>query len=112
MKESDHYDGYDYIATHVDDLIIAAKEPLKYMNHIELHFQVRDITDSPSFYLGNDVIMNGTRLHISTKSYVKEILCKYQEKYGSLAKENLPIWPVERLELDVTPTLDIEQHKE
>ena len=112
MKKSDHYDGYDYIATHVDNLIIEAKEPLRYMNHIKQHFQVRDITDTPSFYLGNDVIMNGTRLHISTKSYVKEILHKYQEKYDSLAKENLPIRPVERPELDETPTLDIEQHKE
>eukprot|EP00957_Ditylum_brightwellii_P070166 5330408-Ditylum_brightwellii.AAC.1 len=70
LKKSDHYDGYDYIATHVDDLIIAAKEPQRYMNHIEQHFQVRDITDSLSFYLGNDVIMNGTKLYISTKSYV------------------------------------------
>eukprot|EP00957_Ditylum_brightwellii_P120265 9175789-Ditylum_brightwellii.AAC.1 len=56
--------------------------------------------------------MSGTRLHISTKNYVKEILRKYQEKYGSIAKKNLPIWPVERPELDETPTLDIEQHKE
>ena len=47
LRKSDKYDGYDYIATHVDEIIIAAKNPSKYKNKIEQNFQVRDITDSP-----------------------------------------------------------------
>ena len=30
--KSDEYDGYDYIATHVNDIIIAENNPSKYMN--------------------------------------------------------------------------------
>eukprot|EP00957_Ditylum_brightwellii_P119855 9145374-Ditylum_brightwellii.AAC.1 len=94
LKRSEHHDGYDYIATHVDDLIIAAKEPQCYMTHIKQYFQ------------------RGNKLDISTKSYVKEILRKYQVKHGSIPKENLPIQPTERSELDKTPMLDTKQRKD
>ena len=47
IRKSDKYEVYDYIATHVYDVIIAAKNPSKYMHEIEMHFKVRDITDSP-----------------------------------------------------------------
>eukprot|EP00957_Ditylum_brightwellii_P172555 13136460-Ditylum_brightwellii.AAC.1 len=47
IHKSEEYNVYDYIATNVDDLIIVSKNPLKYMNYIEQHFQVRDVTDSP-----------------------------------------------------------------
>eukprot|EP00957_Ditylum_brightwellii_P067787 5145126-Ditylum_brightwellii.AAC.1 len=47
LRKSDEHKGYDYIATHVDDIIIVAKNPSKYMTHTEQHFQVRDVTDSP-----------------------------------------------------------------
>eukprot|EP00957_Ditylum_brightwellii_P152967 11643490-Ditylum_brightwellii.AAC.1 len=55
IKKSKHYEGYDYIATHVDVIIIVAKNPIKYMSYIEQHFQVRDVTDSPQYYLGNNI---------------------------------------------------------
>ena len=32
LSKSDKYDGYDYIATHIDYIIIASKNPSKYMN--------------------------------------------------------------------------------
>ena len=44
IHRSDYYEGYDYIETHVDDIIIADKNPSKYMHAIEMHFKVRDIT--------------------------------------------------------------------
>eukprot|EP00957_Ditylum_brightwellii_P069951 5312174-Ditylum_brightwellii.AAC.1 len=47
LRKSDEHKGYDCIATHVDDIIIVAKNPSKYMPHIEQHFQVQDVTDSP-----------------------------------------------------------------
>eukprot|EP00957_Ditylum_brightwellii_P049023 3719590-Ditylum_brightwellii.AAC.1 len=81
------------------------------MNHIEQHFQVRDVTDSPKSYLGNDMILNGKKIHISTKTYVKEALQKYQENHSVILKENPPIKPTERLELDKIPLLGVEQHK-
>jgi len=52
-RKSDDYEGYDYIATHVDDIIIAAKRPAECMSQIEQHFHVQNKEDSPSTYLGN-----------------------------------------------------------
>eukprot|EP00957_Ditylum_brightwellii_P066260 5029095-Ditylum_brightwellii.AAC.1 len=67
IKKSEHYEGYDYIAPHMDDIIIVAKNPLKYMSHIKQHFQVRDVTDSPEYYLGNNIAKRNGKMVISTK---------------------------------------------
>jgi restriction endonuclease Mrr len=40
IRKSDDYHGYDYIATHVDNIIIAAKRPQEYMAMIEQEFMV------------------------------------------------------------------------
>jgi len=39
-QKSDDYDRYVYLATHVDDIIIAAKCPAEYMTQIEQEFNV------------------------------------------------------------------------
>eukprot|EP00957_Ditylum_brightwellii_P160314 12203770-Ditylum_brightwellii.AAC.1 len=67
IKKSEHCEGYDYIATHVDDIIIVAKNPLKYMGHIEQHFQVRDVIDSSEYYLGNNIAKKSGKVVILTK---------------------------------------------
>eukprot|EP00957_Ditylum_brightwellii_P203109 15333253-Ditylum_brightwellii.AAC.1 len=36
--KSDEYEGYDYLATHVDGIIIVTKDPTKYMDEIQQHF--------------------------------------------------------------------------
>ena len=46
-RKSDDYEEYDYIATHIDDIIIAAKKPMDYMNVIEQSFKVRSVNSSP-----------------------------------------------------------------
>ena len=45
--KSENYEGYYYIGTHVDDVIIAAKNKPKYLHDIERNFKVRDINDFP-----------------------------------------------------------------
>ena len=59
-KLSEDKTKYEYIATHVDYLIIATVEPQKYMVQIEQEIKVRNVEDTPSYYLGNDVkgVMN------------------------------------------------------
>ena len=47
LRKSYEYDGYYYIYTHVDDIIITENKPFKYMNEIIQHFKGRDITYSP-----------------------------------------------------------------
>ena len=49
LTRSDEYFWYGYIATHVDYIIIAAKNTPKYMNKIEKYFQVRDIQTHKNF---------------------------------------------------------------
>eukprot|EP00957_Ditylum_brightwellii_P163625 12458221-Ditylum_brightwellii.AAC.1 len=71
LRKSDEYEGYDYIATHVDDIIILVKDLSKYMPHIEQHFQVCDVMDSPSYYLGNDMVQQGKLFYMSTKNNTK-----------------------------------------
>ena len=45
--KSDDHGGYDYLAAHVDDLIVAAKRPGEYIAKIEQEFGLRNIEDSP-----------------------------------------------------------------
>eukprot|EP00957_Ditylum_brightwellii_P185649 14134862-Ditylum_brightwellii.AAC.1 len=47
LEKSEEYKGYNYIATHVDDIIIVAKNPFKYMTNTKQHFQGQDVMDSP-----------------------------------------------------------------
>ena len=90
IKSKDH-DGYDYLATHVDDLILAAKRPGQYMSKIEQEFGLRNIEDSPKFYLGCNVTARPEGIHISCKTYIEEALRVYQEQYGTLKKQNTPV---------------------
>ena len=87
----DKYEGYDYIATHVDDFIITAKNPFKYMHDIEMHFKVRDIKESTKYYLLNELVHVGDHINVSSKNYMNEILHKYQKTHGDLKKEVLPM---------------------
>ena len=70
----------------MDDVIIAAKNPSKSMHTIDMHFKVMEITDSRNYYLGNELVRFGDHIHVSSKNYVNEILCKYQKTHGDLKK--------------------------
>jgi hypothetical protein len=106
IRKSDDYNGYDYIATHVDDIIIAAKRPAEeYMAQIEQEFLVRNKEDSPTYYLGSNIKKVNNYLHISSTKYIKETLRKYQEKYGGVNKENTPLAKMKNPELDDSTVL-------
>jgi hypothetical protein len=100
IRKSDDYEGYDYMATHVDDIIITAKRPAEYMAQIKQEFLVRNKEDSPTYYLGRNIKKVGNYLHISSTKYIKETLKKYQEKYGGVSKENIPLATRANPELD------------
>jgi hypothetical protein len=71
LRKSDDYNGYNYVATHADDIIIAARRPSEYMAKIEQEFLVRNKEDSPTYYLGSNIKKIGNYLHISSTKYVK-----------------------------------------
>jgi hypothetical protein len=105
-RKADDHDGYDYIATHVDDIAIAALRPAEYMSMIKQ--ELRNKEESPSYYLGNDLKLKpGSQLlHVSNKTYIKEILRKYQEEHQTLPKKNIPMSPNAHPELDTSEPLD------
>jgi hypothetical protein len=107
-KKADDHDGYDYIATHVDDIVIASKRPAQYMDMIEHEFLVQNKEDSPSYYPGNDLkLKQGSNLlHISNKTTIKEVLRKYQEEHRTLPKKNIPMSPNAHPEMDTIEPLD------
>ena len=56
------------MATHVDDLIVAAKRPGEYIAKIEQEFGLQNIENSPKFYLGCNVTTILEGIHISCKT--------------------------------------------
>ena len=56
------------------------------MHDIEMHFKVRDITDSSNYYLGNELVRVGNCINVSSNNYVNEIMRNYKETYGDLMK--------------------------
>jgi hypothetical protein len=85
---------------HVDNIIIAAKRLAEYMARIEQEFLVRNKEDSPTYYLGSNIKKVDNYLHIAGMKHIKEMLRKYQEKYGGVKKENTPLAKTENPELD------------
>jgi len=47
--------SYEYIASHVDDVIIVCKDPDQYIEIIKKNFPIRKIEKNPAYYLGNDL---------------------------------------------------------
>jgi hypothetical protein len=78
--KANNHASYDFIATHVNDIAIAALRPAEYINMIEQEFLVCNKEDSPPYYLGNDLKLHqdGHLLHVSNKTYFTKALRKYQ----------------------------------
>jgi hypothetical protein len=83
------------------------------MAQIEQEFKLRDLTDKPSYYLGNDLkqLPNG-RYHISTGTYTKEVIRKYQSDYQTVPKEVSPMELKYHPESDDSPLLQKDDAQE
>jgi len=101
IRLEDDGESYEYIATHVDDVICVGKDPLRHITKLKEQFPIRNISLTPEYYLGNtmEVQKNGT-IKVSLKKYVKEIISKHERKYGSLRKENVTHTPSDHPEID------------
>ena len=109
IKRSDDGKKYEYIATYVDDIIVVAIKPNKYLDKIKDQFPIRNIEANPEYYLGNNIeVRSNKTIKISSTKYITEVLRKHEEKYGTLRKENVPAKPDDHPELDDTPLLDKE----
>ena len=109
IKESEDKDHYEYIATYVDDIIIVSKNPKKYMDNIKEIFPIRNEAIMPSYYLGNNLKMNGNgTMKVSSEKYIQEVLRKYQKDHGQLREEKVPATHNDHPEEDDTPYLNHE----
>ena len=107
LKESDDGITYDYIATHVDDVICVGKSPEKYIDILKEQFPIRNIELTPAYYLGNTLERRDNRtMKVSLKKYINEIITRHEKKNGSLRKENVPHSPSDHPELDDSPHLN------
>ena len=110
-RKLNDYEGYDFIATHFNDILIVAKKTMDYTAQIKQSFKLRDVIDSPEQYFGNKISHCGGKIHVSTKKYISEVLRKYQLEHRSLRKENILLGTKEHPELDKTPLCDEKDHK-
>ena len=98
---------YEYIATHVDDLIIVSKNPMQYINELKKQYPLRNVEQNPEFYLGNNIKRNDNQtIKISLEKYVKEVIRRFEVKHGSIRKENVPYSPNNHPETDDSLLLD------
>jgi len=93
----------------VDDLIIASKNPDRYIEKLKEKYPLRHVEKNPDFYLGNNVSRrdDGT-IKISLEKYIKEVVRRFELKHGTLRKENVPSSPGDHPENDDTALLNEE----
>ena len=61
IKETKDGSGYEYIATHVDDVIVVAKDRKTHIMRMATHFPIKKVEENPSYYLGNNLQHNGPK---------------------------------------------------
>ena len=107
IKASKNGKKYEYLATYVDDIIIVAEDPMKYLETLKNKFPIRNIEEMPEYYLGSNLeIRKNNTIKVSSRKYISEIINKYEKKYGTLKKENVPATPGDHPELDDSPLLN------
>ena len=74
LKKSMMSDGYNYIATYVDDIIVVSDDPSQYVTELEQHFVIRNIDNMPHFYLGCNLKTMLSNIKILMGKYIKDIL--------------------------------------
>ena len=102
---------YEYIATHVDDFMIAARRADRIMEEIKAHYQVKG-DGPPDYYLGNDYKKDSKgRWAVGCKKYLTECLKRVEAMFGKLTKQNSPSVPGDHPELDDTELLNDDEHR-
>ena len=85
---------YGYVCTHVDDFMIASKDPGKIMEEIETVFKVKDNSKGPpNYYLGNGYKRDKQgRWCIGCQNYLKEAFVRVESIMNiNLLKRNRPL---------------------
>jgi Reverse transcriptase (RNA-dependent DNA polymerase) len=102
-------DTYDYIAVYIDDLLIAAKDPLGITKCLEeTHLFKLKGTGLLKYHLGCDYFRDdaGTLCFFSRK-YIEKMMDQYEKLFGTKPKEyTSPLEKSDHPEIDTTDELD------
>jgi hypothetical protein len=91
VEKSSHY---EYLATYVDEIIIWSKDPMEVIKSLEKTYTLKSV-DISEYYLGGNVEFlgeawknQGLRLLLSAKTYIQNVIPKFEGLFG---KEFKPI---------------------
>ena len=75
IRSTDDNKTFEYIASHVDDVIIVSESPGKYIEILKQHFPIRNIEINPTYYLGNELQINDKRtIKVGMNKYITEVI--------------------------------------
>ncbi len=101
---------YEYIATYVDDLALALKDPQKFVNTLSENYNFRlKGTGRITFHLGMDFFRDDDGvLCLKPEKYIEKMLDNYKRLFGENPKTNVtsPIEKGDHPELDDSELLD------
>jgi hypothetical protein len=90
----DNSSNYEYLATYLDDILIWSKDPIAVIKSLEKIYMLNSV-GIPEYYLGGNVEFLGEAwknqelgLHISAKTYIQNVIPKFEGLFG---KEFKPI---------------------
>jgi len=98
-------DKYEYIILYVDDLIIVGHNSKELMGKIKEKYPIRNISEVPEYYFGNNLELRDNKIKVSGKKYITEVLTALEQKHGQLRKEKVPMSSRDHLGLDDSPLL-------
>ena len=107
---------YEYIATYVDDVLAFGKDPMATIEELKRDYILKGI-GKPEYYLGKDIVDLAEDWHaqgiynaLSAKTYVKNVVQKYEKLFDTTLREyKTPMEANYHPELDESPFLSNKQ---
>ena len=109
MRLSKDKKSYEYIATYVDDLLLAMQQPEEVIEALTNRFKFKLKGTGPvAFHLGIEYFRDETgTLCMSPRRFVDKVIAEYEQLFGSKPKEHsAPLPGGSHPELDVSEYLD------
>ena len=109
----DMADHYELIATFVDDILIWSRKPMRVIELLKNHYELKGV-GVPEYYLGGNVEQldehwnkQGITLGFSSRTYVSNIIPKFEALYNQeLKRYKTPMSEEYHPETDETPELN------
>ena len=111
LRPSECGTHYEYVCTHSDDFMIAARDAQAIMNSIKETYNIKS-EGPPDYYLGNDFRQDSKgRWCFGCKRYIKEALVRIELMFGTITKSTVPMASGDHPEMDESEPLDDEKHR-